>query len=536
MNVQRVSWDRLPATDLFRDYLYRFERLRDWFPDPPFDAEAQRRRIEIRQAFFQRQPHRADWPAWVQPWDPSAGPAVEAAAGLVITGQQPGLLGGPLFTLYKVATAVRLAEYWRARGESVGAAFWVLDEDHDLKELLTVASVDAQSRPVRPDLPDGVTTNRRPVGLIGVEDERVAPVIRFHAAHVRPGLYQAAIEAALRASYGDGRQTLDGAFRAYLYRLLGGVGLPGWISARSAALKQAALPVLVRLVERWAEWLDAWDRWMAALDRRGYHRQVRLHRDYFPMFRLSEGERHRLLWRDGRIVCPGTGEQWTPAAFVRWLTDHVAEVSPNVVLRPIVQDFVFPTVAYVAGPSETAYWAQLRFLYDRLEIPMPVVFPRLSLTLVPPPLRRVLQKTGLDVVRCLTEPPSAWTPASDEVPPWTPDVERMEADLRAFHARMLDIARAQGLPHTERWHRALDAVELAFQRFRNVAEQAWLERNQRWASARRAIADWLWPWGDMQERVFHPAVFWQFVGPAVAEAVYRVADPWTPDHQIVEVQ
>ncbi len=150
MRVQTVSWDRLPATDLFRDYLYRFERLRDWFPGPPFDAEAHRRQMEVRQEFFQRLPHRSDWPAWVQPWDPSAGLAVEATAGLVVTGQQPGLLGGPLFTLYKIVTAVRLAEYWRARGESVGAVFWVLDEDHDLKELLTVASLDAEARPVRP--------------------------------------------------------------------------------------------------------------------------------------------------------------------------------------------------------------------------------------------------------------------------------------------------------------------------------------------------------------------------------------------------
>ncbi|MCS7313480.1 MAG: bacillithiol biosynthesis cysteine-adding enzyme BshC, partial [Acidobacteria bacterium] len=282
MHVQTISWDRLPMTDLFRDYLYRFERLRDWFPWPPLDADVHRRQMEVRWAFFQRLPHRADWPAWVQPWDPSAGLAVEPTAGLVITGQQPGLLGGPLFTLYKIVTAVRLAEYWRARQESVGAAFWVLDEDHDLKETLTVASLDAQSRPVRPDLPEGVTANRQPVGLVRVDDERVVPVIRFHAVHIRPGLYQAAIEAALQASYGDGRQTLDMAFRRYLHHLSGEFSLPGWISARSTALKQAALPVLVRLVERWAEWLEAWDRWMGALDRRGYHRQVQLHREYFP--------------------------------------------------------------------------------------------------------------------------------------------------------------------------------------------------------------------------------------------------------------
>jgi bacillithiol biosynthesis cysteine-adding enzyme BshC len=536
MNVQTVSWSQLPATDLFRDYLYRFERLRDWLPGPPLDAEAHRRQMEVRRAFFQRLPHQTDWPAWVQAWDPSAGETVEPTASLVVTGQQPGLLGGPLFTLYKIATALRLAEWWRDHGESVGAAFWVLDEDHDLKELLTVTSLDAQSRPVRPDLPGDVTANRRPVGLIRVDDERVAGVVRFHADCIRPGLYETAIGEAVRAAYGDGRRTLDGAFREYLRRLLAGFPLPGWVSARQVALKRAALPVLVRLVERWAEWLEAWDRWMEALDRRGYHRQVQLHRDYFPMFRLLEGERHRLLWRNGHIVCAGTGEQWTPSAFARWLVDHVAEISPNVVLRPLVQDFVLPTVAYVAGPSETAYWAQLRFLYDCLEIPMPVVFPRLSLTLVPPPLRRIFQKTGLDAVRCLTQPASAWTPAFDEAPPWAPDVERMEADLRAFHARMLDVARTQGLPHTERWHRALDAVELAFQRFRNVAEQAWRERHSQWASARQAIADWLWPLGEMQERAFHPAVLWQFVGPAVAEAVYRMADPWTPDHQVLWVE
>ncbi len=531
--MHAIAWSELGATDLFRDFVERFDRVKDLFPVAPGDADAHQRQWERRQAFWTRLQHAPQWHALTEPWHDPDPVSRTTADGLIVTGQQPGLLGGPLFTLYKIWTAVRLAEIWWSRGVAVRAAFWSLDEDHDLAEFLQIASIDDADHPQITPLSEGVRANRRPIGTLTVDHPVVRNAVQFHRRWIRPGLYAQALQQALDRAYG-GNHTVDRAFRIFLYAIAPDMRWPLWISARNAALKRRALPLLDQLVARWAVLLPEWRTWMQRLQQRGYHLQLPVHDEYFPMFRIANGARHRLLWRNGRIVCLGTGEQWSVDAFRTWLTDHVTEISPNVALRPILQDYTLPTMVYVAGPAEIAYFAQLRFLYDALDVPMPVLFPRVSLTLVPPPLRRLFKRTRLSVSHCLVRPVETWAPEGAARPDWWEAIEAMAARWQTFQLEITRALERAGLPDPDRWQRALHHVQQAWQRFEGTVAQLWARRSDRWMDQCARIQAWIRPLDRLQERVHHIGVYYQLVGPGVVQALASV-DVWRFVHYIVEL-
>ena len=366
------------------DYAYAFEPLAPFYEGNPARPEAWQAAIERARAHGRDGDAIADVIA-AQQQRRGAPPEARAAldrlrqrgAVAVVTGQQAGALGGPLYTLLKAVTALRLAARVRQDHQVPAVAiFWIDSEDHDWDEVASCTVLDAEVQPRTVRLPAPAGAGALPVGRLPLADG-VAATLDELAEALPPTEFTASLMTRLRSSYKPGLSTSE-AFGRLLEFTLGEFGLIVYDAADPAA-KPLVREVFVREVQfpgRTAELaLEAG----AGLVRLGYHAQVSAHADGLSLFSLADG---RQPIRTAGGVFRAGDREWAHPALLAEVRANPAGFSPNVLLRPIVQDTLFPTVAYVAGPSELAYLGQLKPVYAHFGVPMPLMVPRVSATLL----------------------------------------------------------------------------------------------------------------------------------------------------------
>jgi bacillithiol biosynthesis cysteine-adding enzyme BshC len=320
--------------------------------------------------------------------------ALRSGAAVVVTGQQTGLFLGPLYTLYKAASAIRLARSLAERwGHPVVPVFWLQTEDHDAAEIAVchVARGSADPLTLTIDVPDnGVPVAHRLLpdavsGLIAALHEELGRLahgeqhVECLARHYRSGVGWA------------------NAFAGVLAELFADEGLvlldprdPA-LAPHAAAVHRRALtearPIAGALIER-----------SAALEASGWQTTVHV-RENAPLSFFHpdgpEGRRCRLAASDRGFTEVGSDRTHTLEALLAVLDTSPMSFSTSALLRPILQDTWLPTVAYVGGPAEVAYFAQLSPLYAAFDVAMPIVVPRARMRVVDEPARRALARRHL---------------------------------------------------------------------------------------------------------------------------------------------
>jgi bacillithiol synthase len=379
------------------DYAYAFDALDEFFAGNPATPSAWQAAIERAQAHPRERSAVADAIAHQQV---RRGAPLEAraaaerlrdpAAVAVVTGQQAGLFGGPLFTLLKAITALKLAARIRQEHHVPAVAvFWIDAEDHDWNEIsgCDVLDGDLQPRTVRLSPPAGA--GEGPVGGLRL-DAGITSAIDELAAALPATEFTATLLTRLRSAYRPGG-TLSESFGRWLEFVLGEFGLVVY-DASDPATKPLVGSIFTREVQfagRTAELAaEVGERLVA----RGYHAQVAAHTDGISLFSLAHG-RTPIRFADG--VFQVDDQEAAPADLAARVAASPELFSPNVLLRPIVQDTLFPTVAYVAGPNELAYLGQLKPVYAHFKVPMPLMVPRASATLLDSAGVRFISKYGI---------------------------------------------------------------------------------------------------------------------------------------------
>jgi bacillithiol biosynthesis cysteine-adding enzyme BshC len=314
----------------------------------------------------------------------------------VTTGQQPGLFGGPLYSLYKAITAARLAARLEdLLGRPVAPLFWIADEDHDWPEGNHTFLIDTGNEMREFRLPPEVGEPGRPFFRVPLGSDLAEQVTAFLDS--LPGSdFAAPFRALLADAYPEGA-TLGSGFGAVLARLLE----PLWVSfvdASNPVLKQASREAMAREVAQSAAHEELLTRVSGELEAEGYHVQVPIMPGGVNLFMEGPtGERER-IYRDGDgFQLRHSETRLSEDDILQRIQDDPGTVSPNVLLRPVVESTVFPTLAYVAGPGEMAYYAQLREFFEAHALSMPVIFPRHGALLLETKIRKVLDKFDLDV-------------------------------------------------------------------------------------------------------------------------------------------
>ncbi|MGE3404609.1 MAG: bacillithiol biosynthesis cysteine-adding enzyme BshC [Vicinamibacterales bacterium] len=378
-DVRRFPWVRRLASD----YCFDFERLAPFFAGNPATPGAWAEAI----ARVQAHPRQRDAVADIlvaQQRRRQAPPEAEAATAqlrdprcvAIVTGQQAGLLGGPLFTLLKALTALRLAERVRAEHHVPAVAiFWIDAEDHDWDEVRQVGVFDGEfgAHAVAVGNPPGA--RERPVAQVQL-DASIDEALAALEATLPKTDFTPELLATIRQAYRAGTGMAE-AFGRFLDAVLGPRGLVVY-DASDPTSKPLAADLFVREVEQGRTSQLAADAG-ARLDAAGYHAQVTPHAGNLALFDITEGRQG--IRQDGDRFLVGETAVTRDALLAR-LRQRPQDFSPNVLLRPLVQDTLFPTICYVAGPNELAYLGQLRGVYDAFGMPMPLMAQRASATLV----------------------------------------------------------------------------------------------------------------------------------------------------------
>ncbi len=383
MECTCIRHTELPhTTKLFADLIYHPERVAAFYPYPPYDPESYaaaagqihvsaERRAELVSAL-----HAQNGPS------PSLDRLAQPGTVAVVTGQQVGLFSGPAYTIYKALTAARLASDLTSRGIPAVPVFWLATEDHDFAEVNHAWVFDAEYQPVKLEI-DSARGSNQPVGEIRLAS---APIDELRAA-LRELPFGAEAADRVAAAYLPGR-TLGEAFSALLGDLLGAYDIlqidpmaPGVRNLAAPVIRSALAqaPELKRLVMERNRQLDA----------AGYHAQVHVEDETSFFFLLQNGRRVALRKQNGNYVSPEG--RFSPEE----LMERATHISPNALLRPVVQDSMLPTVAYIGGPAELAYLAQAEVLYRALVGRMPVAVHRSGFTVLDSRSRKLLDRYGL---------------------------------------------------------------------------------------------------------------------------------------------
>ncbi len=311
-----------------------------------------------------------------------------AGAVAVVTGQQVSLFGGPAYSFYKALSAISLARRLRAAGIDAVPVFWLATEDHDLAEV-NHCELPGRDELVRLELSAHEADRGRRVGEIAL-GQGIEPLLeRMCALLEGPGADR--IAQSLQESYRPG-ETYGSAFARLFARVLHGRGLV-LLDPLDPRLHALTAPLYRQAIERSHELRTALLARSRALEAAGFHPQVKVSETGTVLFLNLDGRRMPLHQRGEQFTAHGQGLR-VSQLLERLGTDPVA-FTPNVLLRPVVQDWLLPTAAYVGGPAELAYFAQAEVLYRQLGVRMPAVVPRAGFTLVPPPVQRLLRRYGL---------------------------------------------------------------------------------------------------------------------------------------------
>lgn len=320
-------------------------------------------------------------PGWLDALAPAFGvtaalPALARAAknGFVVTtGQQAGLFGGPMLTLVKALSARALAaSLEQATGMPCATVFWAATDDADFAEAASVlipGTGAARTLSLASAPPAGTPMSRAPI-------EGIAPLLDAMAT-VAGSAGEGGIEA-LRRCYRDG-QSIGGAYLEFMREVLGPLDI-AVLDASHPAVLAAARPITQKALERSAEIERELSKWNEGLGRNGLKAQVESVPGLSLVFANEQGIKRRI-----------------PVAEAKRASTTATSLSPNVLLRPIVEASILPTVAYAAGPGEIAYFAQIPPIAAALGIPRPVAVPRWSTTLVEASIDRILERYGVSV-------------------------------------------------------------------------------------------------------------------------------------------
>jgi bacillithiol synthase len=403
LRVETLSFESIPQqTRLFLDYLRDPLALREFYPSAVrFHHELPARAPEVLAAYQTDRKQLCDAlldmnAAW------GAGAATlkniellrDADCLAAVSGQQAGLFTGPLYTIYKALSAVKLAGCLTQRNTKTVPVFWIATEDHDFPEVAKAEFIGRDCRLAQVEMPGNIHREGQPVGRVIIDDS-INTVVTQLLELLPISEFTSDLKAILRDSWQPGRSYGE-AFARMMTALLGSHGLI-LLDPLDPRLKKLAAPLYSRAASHAQEIATAIEARSQRLVEAGYHAQVTPSENSFPLFLHDEsGARHALVrTAAGKYITKNGDEAHSADELAQLALAQPDRFSPNVTLRAVVQDYLLPTITYYGGAAEIAYFAQTAEVYRVLERPATPILPRASLTMIESHTGRVLERYGL---------------------------------------------------------------------------------------------------------------------------------------------
>ena len=533
MSVASFRQAELPGVrPLYADFLDNFTEVGGFYPHPPSLEAARSAAGEVRLD----PDHRRRLVDELSTQNEGGGGATlnsldrltDPGTVVVATGQQVGLLGGPVFTLYKAMTAVRCAEELTRRGVPAVPVFWMATEDHDLAEVdhAWILSVSGEPRRIE------AATHGPAAAAVGQIEVADARVDEFES--LCEGMPYAAEAVALARTAYHGSPGFGEGFRRLFRILLEGSGIL-FLSPMRHGVRELAAPLMRRAIERAPDLTDLLLRRAAGLQAAGYHQQVHFQASSSLVLLFENAARMALKRKNGSYWVESRA--YTPEELLCRLDCSPLDVSPSALLRPVLQDFLLPTAALVVGPSEASYLAQSSVLYEDLLRRMPVVLPRASFTVLDRGCAKLLRKYQMTPADCMVPTSELEASIASAV---VPDSLREGLDSHGSSV-------GESLSGIEAILKAFDPtleasfkvskrkIEYQLAKIRSKVSREALRRADNAQRHAARLAGFLYPDGHLQERVYSVLSFFAKFGPTLVHRVAEATQPGANDHKVIEI-
>ena len=530
MECRSISPAELPGTSrLYSTFLSDFAAVKDFYIHPPnaagIEQAAREVRLDdsVRHAVVEvlRKQNRAFGgdDATARNLD-----RLRDGAFAVVTGQQVGLFGGPAFSVYKAMTAIHVARELTERGANAMPVFWLASEDHDLAE------VDHTFIPKRGGFERlGLSVSGTPDRRVG--DIRLGEPIRELAAQAAALLEGTAVEEVARwiaQSYAPD-ETFGSSFGKLMAHIFAGRGLI-LLDPMHPELHRLSAPTLARAVREHKALASELVSRSEALEKAGFHAQVKVTPQSTLLFRVVDGQRLALRPVNGGLASGSRAESIEEVLHA--VEEHPEEFSPNALLRPVVQDTLLPTIAYIAGAAEAAYHAQTSLIYKKLLGRAPAILPRAGFTLVPSHVSSLLKKYNIGAAEIFQGRHKLRARMEAEALPQalTARFEEGEQAIKTLMEGLRD-------PLTKLDQTLIGALDTAsekmlyqFNGLRAKAGRAEGFRTGVLNTHENEIANWLFPNNALQERSFGLLAFLAAEGPELLDHLDHNIKSGTGDH------
>jgi bacillithiol synthase len=543
MKSHCLSFQQIPhTTRLFLDYLSYAPSVREFYPRSPLFTEWTADESQRVKYDSMRRAKVADT---LERQNRSLGAAsktmtnierLRGGAFAAVTGQQVGLFGGPLFSLFKALTAVKLAEQATARGVDCVPVFWLATEDHDLAEVDHVSLASEQGPPqlLKADaasLTDPIVPDA-PVGTI-----KFGPEIASLGERAAQLLGESNVTTWLRESYRAG-ESLGSAFALLFTKLFADFGVI-LLDPADKDFHGLAKPLFQAAIERASELDDALLARGKAIETAGYHQQVKVTPATTLLFEVKNGARTAIRRRnngDGGEFAVGD-ERISSANLVAMIEEVPEKFNPNVLLRPVVQDYLLPTLVYTGGAAEVAYFAQVAVVYEKLLGRVTPILPRFSATLLEPKPERILARYQLGLPEVFQGPEKVREAIGARALP--PDLRaRFEEAYSSIERSMVALRDSIGkLDSTlvATADHAVSSMRHQLDLLQMKAARAEFQRNEVIARHADTLSYALFPNKALQEREVAGISFVARYGPQLLADLCRQINPDCHDHQVIEV-
>jgi bacillithiol biosynthesis cysteine-adding enzyme BshC len=524
MSTTSIRHTEFPQTSrLFADVLYHPDRASRFFLHPNRDLNTYREAAAAVDLPSGRRAALVDAFRVANPAGRSLERLAQAGTVAVATGQQVGLFSGPSYTIYKALHAAKLAEWLTANGIPAVPVFWLATEDHDFEEVNHAWVFDARHRPSKLEMRRAASG--QPVGEVTLASP---PLAALRAA--MEGLPFAEEVSDLVAGSYEAGTTMGQAFGGLLRRLVERFDILQ-LDPMLPAFRELAAPVLRRAAESAGELTEALLARGRELTEAGYHAQVHVEPQTSLFFLLENGKRLTLRRNGGEYTL--NGRRFGKAE----LAERAASLSPNALLRPVVQDAMIPTVASILGPAETAYLAQSETLYRAILGRMPVPVPRAGFTILDARSKKKMDRYGLaladffhgeDALReriaSRLVPSALASSIQGTVAEVESAVEKLGAKLTAF-----DPTLAKAMAHSGR------KIRHQLAKMEGKTGREALRRDQRAADDAASLYGLIYPERHLQERLYSILPFLAKHGLDLIDRIYESIQLDCPDHRLLVV-
>lgn len=542
MKASCLPFSQIPhTTRLFTDFLTYLPNVQPFYPrSPHFGEWLKEEAAKISYDSARRERVTAILERQNKSWDASPQTLanldrLRKGAAAIVTGQQVGLFGGPMFAIYKALTAVKLAEEATAAGVDAVPVFWLATYDHDLAEVnhVSIPAADGAAQVLTTSSHD---VPGAPVSAVRLGDE-ILPLVE----DAMKLLGDSEATQFLRESYRPG-ESLGTAFARLYAKVFAEWGVIV-LDASDGELDRIAEPMFRTAIER-ADELDAVLLARGeALEAAGYHQQVKVTSSSVLLFTVRQGARTPIqLSRTGGtaefvIGADSAGERLSQAELIGRITSTPEQFSPNVLLRPIIQDYLLPTLAYTGGAAEAAYFAQARAVYEALLGRVTPIVPRFSATVVEPKMQRLLDRHGITVPDVFSGPDALRRQLAERGLPedlqaaFDAAKKSLDSHLSNVKEKLVKLDRTL----VDATETARSKIEYQLDRLHSQAARAEAQKSELVTRHSETLSQALYPDKNLQERGVGGIYFLARYGREFLHQLHDAIQPDCHNHQILEL-